>query len=148
MEDKFTLEMLAKAKAAKSAEELKVLAKEYGWEMTAEEAEAYFKQLHTFEGEMQDEELENAAGGVSACYNDGRMVVTAVAQCSHWICKNCGSGTGYERAPFGGWLPVDGNKYCRTSVTCGNCKCCSYERGLWLCNSEQANAEGSISLLS
>ena len=55
-------EILAKAKAAKSPEELIELAKENGKEMTAEEAESIFKSLSQG-GELSDEELESAVGG-------------------------------------------------------------------------------------
>lgn len=55
-------ELLEKAKAAKSAEELLTLAKENGVEMTESEAAEYFAQLHK-SGELSDEELDNVAGG-------------------------------------------------------------------------------------
>ena len=64
----FTNEQLAKAKAAKSAEELLALAKENGIDMTEEEAAKYFAELNK-EGELADEELNNVAGG--ACYSSG-----------------------------------------------------------------------------
>ena len=59
---KFTNEQLAKAKAAKSAEELLALAKENGIEMTEEEANKYYADFHK-EGELADEELDNVSGG-------------------------------------------------------------------------------------
>ena len=59
---KFTNEMLEKAKAAKSAEELLELAKAEGIELTAEQAAKAFAELNK-SGELSDEELENAAGG-------------------------------------------------------------------------------------
>ena len=58
----FTKELLEKAKAAESAEELLELAKAEGIEMSAEEAEKYFADLHQ-SGELSDEELDNVAGG-------------------------------------------------------------------------------------
>ena len=58
----FTQEQIAKAKAAKSAEELIALAKENGLELTEEEAKNYFEQWHK-EGEIADDELENVSGG-------------------------------------------------------------------------------------
>ena len=58
----FTPEQLAKAKAAKSAEELIALAKENGVELTEEEAAKYFAELHK-EGELADDELNNVSGG-------------------------------------------------------------------------------------
>lgn len=62
MTNKIRPELLEKAKAAASAEELMALAKESGVEMTAEEAKAYFDRLH-WSGELSDEELANVSGG-------------------------------------------------------------------------------------
>ena len=58
----FTNEQINKAKSAKSAEELLALAKASGIEMTAEQANAYFAELHK-EGELTDGELASIAGG-------------------------------------------------------------------------------------
>ena len=58
----FTPELIAKAKAAKSAEELWELAKENGIELTEEEAKTCFEQLHT-NGAVSDDELDAVAGG-------------------------------------------------------------------------------------
>ncbi|WP_295859885.1 Nif11-like leader peptide family natural product precursor, partial [uncultured Oscillibacter sp.] len=49
-------ELLAKAKAAKSPEELLALAKENGIELTEEEARTYFEQMHPQTGELSDDE--------------------------------------------------------------------------------------------
>ena len=68
---KFTPEQLAKAKAAKSAEELLALAKENGIEMTEDEANKYYADFHK-EGELADEELDNVSGGGDCTsYSDG-----------------------------------------------------------------------------
>ena len=53
-----TPEMIEKAKAAKSAEELLELAKAGGIEMTADEAATYFAQLNPKSGELSDDDLE------------------------------------------------------------------------------------------
>ena len=58
----FTPELIAKAKAAKSAEELLEVAKSNGIELTAEEANTYFEQLNT-NGAVSDDELEAVSGG-------------------------------------------------------------------------------------
>ena len=57
-----TPELIAKAKAAKSADELLALAKEYNVEMTEEEAKTYFEQLSA-NGAVSDDELGAVAGG-------------------------------------------------------------------------------------
>ena len=57
-----TKELMEKAKAAKTAEELMDLAKAQGVEMGKEEAEAAFAQLHKT-GKLADEELDNVSGG-------------------------------------------------------------------------------------
>ena len=58
----FTTEQIAKAKQAKSVEELLQIAKENGFEMTEEQAKQYFAELHR-EGELSDEELDSVVGG-------------------------------------------------------------------------------------
>jgi predicted ribosomally synthesized peptide with nif11-like leader len=57
-----TPEMIDKAKAAKSAEELLEIAKANGVELTAEEAKTYFEQLHV-NSAVSDDELDTVAGG-------------------------------------------------------------------------------------
>ena len=68
-----TPELIAKAKAAKSAEELFELAKENNVELTEEEAKTYFEQLNA-NGAVSDDELGAVAGGflgISCPDNDG-----------------------------------------------------------------------------
>ena len=55
-------ELLEKAKAAKSAEELLALAKAEKVELTEEQAAKAFAELNKM-GELSDEELDNVAGG-------------------------------------------------------------------------------------
>ena len=62
-----TPEMIEKAKAAKSAEELLELAKANGVEMTVDEAKTYFAQLNPKSGELDDDDLDNVAGGAGGC---------------------------------------------------------------------------------
>ena len=65
-------ELIAKAKHAKSPEELMALAKENGVELTEESAKSYFNQLNPKTGELADDELDNVAGG--GCQSDnGRL---------------------------------------------------------------------------
>lgn len=67
MEDK---EINYKLKDCKTAEELKTVAKEIGYELTDEEANAYFKQFAA-SGELGDDELSNVTGGC-AKWRNGR----------------------------------------------------------------------------
>lgn len=55
-------ELMAKARGAKSVEELLALAKENNVELTEEEANAYFEQMNRT-GELSDDELDSVAGG-------------------------------------------------------------------------------------
>ena len=57
-----TPELIAKAKAAKTAEELIELAKDNNVELTEEEAKTYFEQLNA-NGAVADDELDTVAGG-------------------------------------------------------------------------------------
>ena len=117
-------ELLEKAKAAKSAEELLALAKENGVELTESEAAEYFAQIHK-SGELADEELDNVAGG--GCHKkDGRLVVTMMYKCENFACKCGRTGDHYHQDYTGGRIPAE--------TSCKSCKYCTYESGLWLCN--------------
>ena len=59
----FNTEMIEKAKAAKSAEELLELAKAGGVKMTADEAVTYFAQLNPNGSELDDDVLDAVTGG-------------------------------------------------------------------------------------
>ena len=86
-----TPEMIEKAKAAKSTEELYEIAKANGVELTADEAATYFAQLSTKSGELSDDDLDAVAGG--GCNDiigtDGDVRITD----SH-SCPKCGSKMG------------------------------------------------------
>ena len=133
-------ELLEKAKAAKSPEEIQVLAKENGMEdFSVDSAKAYYEQFHK-EGELLDEELDNVAGG--ACYiDDGRMVTTVFNDCKYFACKHCGSTNRkipyghYSDCPFAKMSPLSEQVEINDELRgCSNCKYMSYEKGLWLCN--------------
>ena len=66
---KFSKELIEKAKTAKTAEELLAMAKAENIELSAEEAEKAFSELHK-SGEISDEELDNVAGGCEHTYHD------------------------------------------------------------------------------
>ena len=82
-------ELSAKAKEAKTPEELLTLAKENGIEMTEESAAAYFEIMHPKAGELADDELNNVSGG-GCRKSDGRLIVSAGYSCGYWECKRCG----------------------------------------------------------
>ncbi len=94
---KMNIDLLEKAKNAKSAEELVKLAKENGIELTAEEAKSYFAKLNAKEGELADDELDSVAGGrkCGTIYCDGRPVITPLNSCEYYVYKNVGEGDGY-----------------------------------------------------
>ena len=74
-----TSELIAKAKAAKSAEELLDLAKENKVELTEEDAKTYFAQLNANDS-ISDDELDAVAGGGSCPSDD-------------YVCPKCGAKT-------------------------------------------------------
>ena len=120
-------EIRAKAKAAKTPEELIEIAKENDVEMTEESAKAYFDLLHPKTGEMSDDELDEVAGG--ACYQgDGRMVTTVGNSCRSWRCKQHNKKMDSDHRP----VCIE----CGKMASCNSCKFCTYEKGLWLCNYE------------
>ena len=85
-----TPELIARAKAAKSAEELLEFSKANGVEMTEEEANTYFAQLNT-NGAISDDELDLVAGG-GGCPDDGEED-TAEEQddTDSYLCPECKS---------------------------------------------------------
>lgn len=56
-------EMIEKMKAAKSAEEIIAIAKEFGEELTKEKAAELLNSLGNVEGELSDDDLDAVAGG-------------------------------------------------------------------------------------
>lgn len=65
---KLTQEIIEKAKAAGSAEELLAIAKANGVEMTADEAKTYFEQLNA--NSLDEDLLEGVAGGFLILHKD------------------------------------------------------------------------------
>ena len=112
-------ELILKAKAAKSAEELLALTKEYGIELTEEDAKKYFDQLHK-QSEISDDELEDVTGG--GCHTtSGDLLVGMGHECDSWICSYCGR-------------PFDGDHHHRCPVKDDHIECecqhCKYAQGM------------------
>lgn len=123
-------ELIAKAKKVKTPEELLALAKENGEEMTEESAKAYFDLLNPKTGELADDELDNVAGG--SCYaSDGRKVISLGYVCHDFCCKKDDS------YAHGFICIVPHCSKCGAVANCGQCKYCTYEKGLWLCNNPE-----------
>lgn len=89
----FTPELIEKAKAAKSAEEILALAKAEGVEMTAEEAETCFGQLNPKSGELDDDDLDAVAGGACQKTEQTRAATAAV---KGKPCPHCGRVAGWS----------------------------------------------------
>ena len=85
----FNVEMIEKAKAAKSAEELLELAKANNVEMTADEAKTYFAQLGPKSGELNDDDLDAVAGG--GCNDDERQRENEDKVIHTIVCPKCGA---------------------------------------------------------
>ncbi len=124
-------ELLAKAKEAKTPEELMTIAKENGTEINEESAKAYFDLLQPKNGELSDEELDNVSGGCNK--SDGREIVSGLMYCDSFKCKRCG-GTSILKVPA---LVEVVCKECGKRADCTKCSYCSYEKGLWLCNNDK-----------
>ena len=87
----FNAEMIEKAKAAKTAEELFEMAKANGVEITEDDAVTYFAQLNPTDGELDDDDLDSVAGGY-VC-STGKVGDT-VRVTSGETCATCGSDIG------------------------------------------------------
>ena len=83
---KITPEMIQKAAACKNADELMALAKELGYEITKDEAEAYLEELSG--DELNPDALESVAGGTRYCY----MIDGCQMKCGTICPKDDGSG--------------------------------------------------------
>lgn len=70
-------EVLGLAKQAKSAQEIKELAKAYGYEIDDKEANSIFEYLHK-NGELSEDELNNVSGG--GCHDSGDTPKYSVGQ--------------------------------------------------------------------
>ena len=84
-----TPEMIEKAKAAKTAEELLEIAKANNIEMTADEAATYFAQLNPKSGELNDDDLDAVAGG--GCNDDERQRENEDKVIHTIVCPKCGA---------------------------------------------------------
>ena len=99
----FNTEMIEKAKAAKSAEELIALAKDNGVEMTADEAATYFAQINPKSGELDDDDLDAVAGGGcggSDSDNPAVGIGDTVQITSGETCSSCGNNIGIVSKEF------------------------------------------------
>ena len=95
-----TPELIAKAKAAKSAEELLELAKANNVDLTETEAKTYWAQLSA-NGTVSDEELDAVVGGGS-CPDNGEEEENTLSggdRVKIPRCTGCGSTTGYVAMP-------------------------------------------------
>ena len=77
-------EMIEKAKAAASVEELLEIAKANAVELTPAEAATYFAQLNPVTGELSDDDLDAVSGG--ACSGSSDIVRITSGQ----TCSKCG----------------------------------------------------------
>ena len=86
------------------------LAKENNVEMTADEAATYFAQLNPKSGELNDDDLDNVAGGACAgseAESEGKIVRVTSGQ----TCKKCRNNIGTLSTP----------PYGELTVYCNNC---------------------------
>lgn len=92
MENKFTAELIEKAKQVNSAEELTALAKENGVDISEDDAREYFEQMNR-SGELSDDEIEEVTGGAHG--RTGNFKPNNVHphdySCDNYECSICGS---------------------------------------------------------
>ena len=98
-----TPEMVEKAKAAKSAEELLEIAKANNIEMTADEAKTYFAQLNPKSGEISDDDLDSVAGGACAATENKIKQGERVRVINGQTCPKCGGTIGTVNGDHGIW---------------------------------------------
>ena len=112
-------EMIEKAKAAKSAEELLALAKENNVEMTADEAKSYFAQLNPKSGELDDDDLDAVAGGAGGCGDPTNKDLFPEGSKMRRKKGPCVCGTNVWIAKYGWDVMARGEFISPTCSTCG-----------------------------
>ena len=123
-------EIIEKAKAAQSIEELVSLAKESGFELNREEAKSYFEMLNPKSGELSDDELDDVSGG--GCKSkSGKIVVTNHCKCFTGL---------HEIESYNGVCRRADNRLLRDTWAmfvkdncCGNCYHLEFENGKGVC---------------
>lgn len=95
-------ELITKAKAAKSVEDLLELAKASNVELSEEQAKEYFAKLNPTKGELSDDELDDVSGGGCGesktkycpnCNSELRMMSEGTGNFSmkfYYLCDSCG----------------------------------------------------------
>ena len=95
-------ELITKAKAAKSVEELLELAKASNVELSEEQGKEYFAKLNPTKGELSDDELDDVSGGGCGesktkycpnCNSELRMMSEGTGNFSmkfYYLCDSCG----------------------------------------------------------
>lgn len=95
-------ELITKAKATKSVEELLELAKASNVELSEEQAKEYFAKLNPTKGEISDDELDDVSGGGCGesktkycpnCNSELRMISEGTGNFSmkfYYLCDSCG----------------------------------------------------------
>ena len=133
-------EMIAKAKEAKSVEELIALAKENGIELTEEDAKMHFEQLSAKKGELSDDELSDVSGGGCETTVDGKKYTVVSSGCKCFtgeFLNNWGVGNNYDKSYYAhdhkdlrrAWYygSLEGGEFC------GNCAHLCFKNGLGYC---------------
>ena len=123
----YTPDLIAKAKAAKSSEELFELAKVNGMEITKEDARTYFDQLNAT-GVVSDDELDVVAGGFLgiSCPTSSETALTAndlpegtrVEVINGARCPKCGGTFGISKL----LVPNHPDPKCPLVIYCEKCQ--------------------------
>ncbi len=116
MENKFTPELIEKARQMKSIAELIALAEENGITLSEDEVKAYFAQLQK-SGELSDDELDSVAGGGCGSSKKKLPLVNSYDICKNFKCNRCG-GSGFPQSTH----QCSGARTVMTNC----CGCCSY----------------------
>ena len=113
----FSKELIEKAKAASSAEELLEMAKKEGIELSAADAEMYFSFLTKGSQPLSDEELEMVAGGKGEKkkpqpkYQTGQLLWVGYPSTKNYLGIRVLWPEFYVDDPDGGWRYLVVNEY-------------------------------------
>ncbi len=133
----YTEEMMQQVRTCQSVEEVIALGRENGMEISEELAYEYLKMLAPVYGEIEDEELDNVAGGGCKTKVNGKNYTVVTSY------KGCFTGR-WEKVKNsnGGWKRSDNNFLRETWYSnsnnasgnqCGNCMHLEFKGGTGYC---------------
>lgn len=126
-------ELILKAKEARSVEELLLLAKDNGVELSEADAKMYLEMNKS--GELSDDALSDISGGAAYTLSGGYLIVTNFHECDRWECDSCGYSDFKWKTVNGrtDWVHTCGGYKYGCGKSCSTCKYMTYRFPFQIC---------------